>query len=321
MIPIDDANPTHRAPVVTLLLIAACVGAFVWWIGLEAWEQQWSIHSLGLIPAVVFGRMTLDPYIPDLPPGAPFLTHLFLHGGWIHLAGNMLYLWIFGNNVEDRLGHGRFLLFYLMAGVAGSAVFVALNPDSTVPMVGASGAISGVLGAYLLLYPMARVRMIVPPLFFRTFTVPVWAFLGFWILLQSVNLTADLALDAAATPRTDEGGVAWAAHLAGFLIGMVLLLVLRPKGVRLLQRPNQPRMRARNDKGERGEITRARPEKGPWASPAPAPARHAASMAEAVSDTSRQVKAHRQKATAIVARPAATVSGAAARRGGAIVQR
>jgi rhomboid family protein len=319
MIPIDDNNPTHRAPLVTLLLIGACVAAFIWWIGLDSRDQAWSMHSLGLIPATIFGRMTLDPYIPDLPPGAPFLTAMFLHAGWIHLGGNVIYLWIFGNNVEDRLGHGRFLLFYLLAGIAGSAAYVALNPDSTTPMVGASGAISGVLGAYLVLYPLARVRTIIPPLFFRTFNVPVWAFLGFWLLFQAYGTVADLYLKALGTdepPLPQEGGVAWAAYLVSFLAGIVLLLVLKPAGVKLFQRPA---MRASAD---RGATARAgnQAAAGPWERKTGPTTRTSAIAIQAAA--SKQVASGSQMATTTQSsRPVATVASTISRRRGPMVQR
>jgi membrane associated rhomboid family serine protease len=326
MIPIDDANPTQRAPLVTLALIAACLGAFAWWFKLEPWDQSWSIHSLGVIPAVIFGTMSLDPYIPDMPRGVQFATAPFLHGGWIHLVGNMLYLWIFGNNVEDKLGHRRFLIFFLLSAAAGMGAYVALSPASTTPLIGTSAAISGVLSAYFLLFPYARVRMVIPPLFFRTFTLPVWTFLGFWVLLQSVNLAADLALGSQAAPQPDKGGLAWSPLVAGFLAGVVLLLVLRPSGVRLFQRPPGQRQGAprpaRQRKRDDGSITRAgakgatQPVRaaGPWTM---AQRTHAVAIPEVAS---KQVQTARQTAITALVRQSATVVAEGARRG-AVVRR
>lgn len=234
MIPIHDDNPITRPPVLTLGLIASCIAAFVWLITLDPGNREWAAYTLGAIPAVLTGRVDIAPFHPGFPAEASVITLMFLHADWLHLGGNMLYLWIFGNNVEDRLGHGRFLALYIVAGLAGTAAHVAANPASEVPLIGASGAVSGVLGAYLLLFPHARVKMIVPPFLFRTFRVPAWLFLGFWFVFQGFKVAG--SPDAA---LADEGGVAWLAHVAGFVAGMALLLLLRPKGVPLFARPGQ----------------------------------------------------------------------------------
>ena len=277
MIPIHDDNPTTRTPALTLLLIAGCIGAYVWFVSLDLGSQEGVVYTLGAVPALLTGEVTFQPYFDGFPAPASVVTMLFMHAGLVHLGGNMLYLWIFGNNVEDRLGHGRFLALYLLAGLAGTAAHVASNPASDVPLIGASGAISGVLGAYLLLYPFARVRMIVPPFLFRTFHVPAWAFLGFWFVLQIYNAAGDVYL-ATGVEGVPEGGVAWSAHAAGFVAGIVLLLVLKPAGVTLFAR------RAGSPARDRGATTRAKP--GPWGkTKASKPEASPASRVETVSAT------------------------------------
>ncbi|MGH6717927.1 MAG: rhomboid family intramembrane serine protease [Alphaproteobacteria bacterium] len=232
MIPIRDENPTARSAVVTFLLIAGSIGVFVWMASLDREMNRWVTYTLGMVPAVVSGDVGFEPYFPWFPAVASPVTALFLHADYVHLGFNMLFLWVFGNNVEDKLGHGRFLVFYLLAGLAAAAAHMATSPTSLVPMIGASGAISGVLGAYLLMFPFARVRTLIPPLIFRTFPIPAWVFLGLWFALQSVNASIQAITPAGMT----EGGVAWTAHAAGFVAGMVLLLVLRPRGVGLFMR-------------------------------------------------------------------------------------
>ncbi len=153
----------------------------------------------------------------------PLFSSLFLHGGWLHLIGNMLYLWVFGDNVEDKLGHGRFIFFYLLCGVIASLVHVAMDPHSPIPTIGASGAISGVLGAYLLLFPKARVLTLIPIfIFLQVAELPALIVLGLWFVLQFVNGMMSIGMDTAGM-----GGVAWWAHIGGFAAGMVLVLPLR----------------------------------------------------------------------------------------------
>jgi membrane associated rhomboid family serine protease len=153
---------------------------------------------------------------------------MFMHGGILHAGGNMLYLWIFGNNVEDTLGHGRFLFFYLLSGVAAAVAQTVMHPHSAIPMIGASGAVSGVLGAYLLLFPYATILTLVTfGFFFRFVHIPAVVVLGFWIVLQFIS--GYLSASAAAMGRGEGGGVAWFAHIGGFLAGMVLLFLMRPR--------------------------------------------------------------------------------------------
>jgi membrane associated rhomboid family serine protease len=178
MIPLRDDNPSGIRPMVTITLIVVCVLAFLWELAAGGPGGQRVIYSLGLIPSVLFGRDTLPPELAIVPPSATLITSMFLHGGWMHLIGNMLYLWIFGDNVEAAMGHVRFIVFYVLCGLAAAFAQALPEPASQIPMVGASGAISGVLGAYLLLYPHARVLVLIP--------------LGF--IMQSAHLKAGIVL-------------------------------------------------------------------------------------------------------------------------------
>ncbi|HEU5321948.1 MAG TPA: rhomboid family intramembrane serine protease [Methylomirabilota bacterium] len=225
MIPLKDDVPSRTTPFVTVTLIALNVLAFLYKASLALDDSR----GLAAVEAFVmeFGvtpcRLTASCVAPgDFPPPAvTIFTSMFLHGDLFHLGGNMLYLWIFGNNVEDTLGHGRFTLFYLLCGVAAALGQTAVNPASRIPMIGASGAVSGVLGAYLLLFPYATVLTLVTFGFFIRFVhIPALIVLGLWIVLQFVY--GWLSVSAG-----EQGGVAWFAHVGGFLAGMALLFVLR----------------------------------------------------------------------------------------------
>lgn len=227
MIPLRDHNPTRTVPFVTVALIVANIGVFVYQMDLMAHSQRALtrfVYHMAMIPSEVshnFGPDTMRS----------IFTSMFLHGGFLHIAGNMLYLWIFGNNVEDSMGHFRFLVFYLLCGSAAAAGHVFVSPDSTVPTMGASGAISGVLGAYLLLFPRARIDTWIPVwwLFLTTIEVPAFFFLVFWFLLQLISGLPDLAFSSA------RGGVAWWAHIGGFVAGAVLIPIFKRRNVRLWQ--------------------------------------------------------------------------------------
>ncbi len=233
MIPLHDDNPTTLRPVVTVALIAACVAAFLWQVSLGQDGYRHAVYSLGFIPAVFFGERMLAPELAVVPPALTLVTSMFLHGGLWHLLGNMLYLWIFGNNVEDAMGHARFVVFYLLCGVAAAFGQGILDPGSTIPMIGASGAISGVLGAYLLLYPHARVLVLIPLGFFSQLVrVPAVLVLGLWFLIQIVS---SLAADPS------RGGVAWFAHIGGFLAGMALIPFFKRREVPLHNPLRAPR--------------------------------------------------------------------------------
>ena len=162
MLPLNDDNPTEHTPVVTITFIVACCLVFLYQSSLPPAPGEAFVYQYGAIPSVVFGHAMLPPEVAAVPAFATMLTSMFLHGSWMHLIGNMLYLWVFGNNIEDIMGHARFILFYVVCGVLAALSHALTDPTSTVPMVGASGAISGVLGAYLLLFPHARVLLLAP---------------------------------------------------------------------------------------------------------------------------------------------------------------
>ena len=225
MIPLRDDNPTTIRPVVTVGLIVVCGLIFLWQSSLGS-NQGVAVYALGVIPAVLFGKVQLVSELEWVAPTLTPITSMFLHGGFFHLFGNMLYLWIFGNNIEDAMGHGRFIVFYLLCGIV--AVFAQALPDtsSTIPMIGASGAISGVLGAYLLLYPHARVLVLIPFGFFlHTMRLKAGLVLLIWFLVQIVS-----SLSAG-----DGPGVAWHAHIGGFVAGVVFLPIFKRRDVRLFQ--------------------------------------------------------------------------------------
>ncbi len=183
------------------------------------------VFSLGVIPSVLLNKAELPLELYHIPAELTVLTSMFMHGGFMHLAGNMLYLWIFGNNVEDSMGHVRFILFYILCGIAAVAGQVLQNPDSQIPMIGASGAISGVLGAYLLLYPKAKVLVFIPPVLL--FRLPAALVLGFWFLIQITN---------SLMTSSEGGGVAWYAHIGGFIAGMLLIPFMKDRNVGLFHK-------------------------------------------------------------------------------------
>jgi len=214
VIPISDTVRRTRAPVITWSICLANVLIFAFEVGLPERKLTRVLELYGLVPLryadvdLAFRRGVSD--------AAPFLTSLFLHGGWLHLISNLWTLWIFGDNVEDRMGRLRYLVFYLLCGVAAGLVHLVTNPGSPLPAIGASGAIAGVLGAYFALFPRARVLTLVPVLFLPLFLeVPAVVFLGLWFLTQFLSGTAALVSAQAG------GGIAWWAHVGGFLVGLV----------------------------------------------------------------------------------------------------
>jgi len=224
MIPLHDDNPTTLKPIVTLSLIIICLAIFLWQISLSDLVFQHMLYSLGMVPATLVGDKHLPAELDLIWPVLTPLTSMFLHADGLHLLGNLLYLWIFGNNVEEAMGHFRFLLFYLLCGIAAVLAQALPAMESEVPMVGASGAISGVLGAYLLLYPKARI-LVIPV---RRLPIPmrlaaIWV-LGFWFVFQFIGLII-------AEPA--EAGVAWRAHIGGFVAGMVLIPIFKYRRVPL----------------------------------------------------------------------------------------
>lgn len=236
MIPLRDANPTRRTPVVTIGILLACFVVFAYELGLtasggdpalEAFVRQW-----GVVPAEVTAAWRGDILSAET---ATLITSQFLHGGWLHLFGNMLFLWIFANNVEDRLGRPAFLVFYLAGGVVAVLAQVAVAPASTIPTIGASGAIAATLGAYLVFFPRARITSLVfLGFFYQLIDVPAVLVLGFWFVLQLIDGFASLGMVAS------SGGVAFFAHIGGFVAGaLVARLVAGIPG-----RPGRPPARA-----------------------------------------------------------------------------
>ena len=217
MIPLRDNIPSYRTPVVTVGLIAANILVYVNQLMLPPQAAVQFISLYGLIPREISDGNLLAPH--PVPLYATVFTSMFVHGGLFHLGGNMLYLWIFGDNVEDRIGRLRFLVFYLLAGLAAAATQIWTDPASKIPMVGASGAISGVLGAYLFLFPHARVlTLITLGFFYRIVEVPALIVLGFWIIVQVLNGVGTLGVQV--------GGVAWFAHIGGFVAGLGMIVLL-----------------------------------------------------------------------------------------------
>ena len=213
MIPISDDNPVRLVPVVTWTIIALCILVFAWELSLGR-SMEAVILTLGFSPGSLSGDVVPPQGYLSVPAWATIFISMFLHGGFLHIAGNMLYLWIFGNNVEDAMGHVRFTVFYFICGVAAALAMAAADPASHVPMVGASGAISGLLAAYVLLYPRARVTVIVPlGIIFYPFKIGAIWVVGFWFAMQVLSAL----ISAAGQP-----GVAWWAHVGGFVVGGAL---------------------------------------------------------------------------------------------------
>ncbi|MFB3779189.1 MAG: rhomboid family intramembrane serine protease [Bryobacteraceae bacterium] len=211
MIPLRDSQPSYSKPLVTIALIAANCLIFLMQLSLDPFSLNHFIVSFGLVPS----RLEWSSLV----------TSMFLHGGWLHLIGNMWFLWIYGDNVEDILGHGKFLLFYLLCGVAAGLVHVAFNADSRLPTVGASGAIAGVMGAYMVKFPRSRIITLVPIfLFFTTMEIPASIILVYWFVVQFFS-----GIGSVGYSHLSQGGVAWFAHIGGFLAGMALISALRPR--------------------------------------------------------------------------------------------
>jgi len=233
VIPLHDDNPTQTFPFLTVTFIAICILVYFWQVSLGTEGYQAVVYSLGVIPAVLLDKIQLPSGLAIIPAEMTIFTSMFLHGGFFHLGGNMLYLWIFGNNIEDAMGRPRFVIFYFVCGIAAALGQTLQNPDSQIPMIGASGAISGVLGAYLLLYPHARVLVLIPLGFFSQLVrLPASWVLGFWFVMQLIS---------SALSSSEGGGVAWFAHIGGFIAGMLLVPLLKHKNVKLFHRPHGSR--------------------------------------------------------------------------------
>jgi len=215
MIPLKDDNPTSGKPIATYILIGLCVAVFFIQLGSQSYKTGELFYSYGLIPSVLMGHNELPIDLYSVPALATIFTSMFMHGGFMHLIGNMLYMWIFADNIEDNLGSKKFTIFYLLSGIGAAMTQVLMDTQSQVPMVGASGAIGGVLGAYLINHPNARVLVLIPFGFFsQLIKIKALYVLGFWFILQFIS---------------SGGGVAYAAHIGGFVSGIVLILFFNKK--------------------------------------------------------------------------------------------
>jgi len=215
MIPLKDDNPTSGKPIITYFIIGLCILIFLLQITTQSYKTGQLFYSYGLIPSVLLGHDKLPLDVYAIPAYLTIFSSMFMHGGFMHLAGNMLYMWIFADNIEDNLGPKKFLIFYLLAGTGAAMTQVLMNTHSQVPMVGASGAIGGVLGAYLINHPNARVLVLIPFGFFsQLIKIRALYVLGFWFILQFIS---------------SGGGVAYAAHIGGFVSGVILILFFNKK--------------------------------------------------------------------------------------------
>ena len=218
MIPLKDDNPTSGKPIVTYFIIGFCVLIFLLQLSSQSYKTGELFYSYGLIPSVLMSNNQLPMDLYVLPAWLTIFTSMFMHGGFMHLIGNMLYMWIFADNIEDGLGPFKFLVFYLLAGVGAAMTQVMIDVNSQVPMVGASGAIGGVLGAYLINHPNAKVLVLIPFGFFsQLIKIKAIYVLGFWFILQFIS---------------SGGGVAYAAHIGGFISGIILILFFNKKNKR-----------------------------------------------------------------------------------------
>ncbi len=215
MIPLKDDNPTTGKPTITYLIIGLCILVFLIQLSSQSYKTGQLFYSFGLVPSVLMGHNQLPTDLYKIPSLLTIFTSMFMHGGFMHLAGNMLYMWIFADNIEDNLGATNFLIFYLLAGIGAGMTQVLMDTYSQVPMVGASGAIGGVLGAYLINHPNAKVLVLIPFGFFsQLIKIRALYVLGFWFILQFIST---------------GGGVAYAAHIGGFVSGIILILFFNKK--------------------------------------------------------------------------------------------
>ena len=231
MIPLKDDNPTYSKPVITYAILGICVLVFILQISSASYQSGKLFYSYGLIPAVLTGHKQLPAEIAMIAPELTLITSMFMHGGFMHLIGNMLYLWIFADNIEDELGPVKFICFYLLSGIAAALTQVFLNTESTIPMIGASGAIGGVLGAYIVNHPKAKVIVLIPLGFFSQIVkIPALYVLGFWFILQFINSSLS---------SSEGGGVAYGAHIGGFIFGVVAILFFNKKNKPLHKTPKK----------------------------------------------------------------------------------
>ena len=225
-IPIHDKNPLKIVAfqLVTLIIILSCIATFVWQLSLSELAETQVAYALGVVPSVLFNINTLPPEVHILPSELTLVSYMFLHGGWLHLLGNMLFLWVFGDNVEDSMGHLRFIIFFLLCGLLAGLAHSLMLADSQMPLIGASGAVAGVLGGYLMLHPRVKVLVL---LFSRIpLRLPAYLLIIGWILFQFFSVWTNAEGD----------NIAWWAHIGGFVAGMILIIPLRYKRVPLFDR-------------------------------------------------------------------------------------
>ncbi len=225
MIPLKDENPSNTVPVINVLLIVTNILVFIYMNYAAPLSTRSIIFKLGFIPYELFHFVDVNPK-NLVPIPLTIFSAMFMHGGWLHLLSNMLYLWIFGDNIEDKLGHIRYLIFYIMCGITATLVHGFININSRIPTLGASGAIAGVLGAYMFLFPKARIKtFIFLGIFFQIIHIPAVIILGYWILIQILSVYAEYGSKTGA-------GIAWFAHIGGFIAGLVLIVVMKKRGRR-----------------------------------------------------------------------------------------
>lgn len=217
MIPISDRNPRRSIPFATLSIVVINIAVFVYELSLGP-NVNLFIRNFGVVPSLIWQKLGQGELLSVIPV---FITATFIHGGWLHVGGNMLYLWIFGDNIEDKLGHLRFFIFYILSGLAALGTYIYFSPDSTTPTIGASGAVAGILGAYLVLYPRARVSILIPLfIFFPVVEVPAVIVLGIWFVTQLFN---------GLSPGQMAAPVAWWAHIGGFVAGALLVSLFKKR--------------------------------------------------------------------------------------------
>ena len=229
--PFSDDNPTTSRPYVCYCLIGICAFVFLWQNSLPTNLSNEAVYNFGVVPAALLGNQ--ESYIS---PILSVFTSMFMHGSWMHLIGNMVFLWIYGDNIEDSMGRGRFIIFYLLSGIGAAYLQAIIDPSSSIPMIGASGAIAGVLGGYLLLHPKANVNVLIwIIIFISVIRIPAFIVLGFWIIGQFFNASFG-----------SEGGVAYFAHIGGFVAGMILIPFFKRADISLFQEPHSQAFQSAN---------------------------------------------------------------------------
>ena len=219
--PFADENPTNKKPVISWLIIFACSSIFLNQLFDPAYITEQTFLSFGMIPAILFGYSELSGHLKIIPPFLSIFTSMFLHGGWMHIVGNMTYLYIFGDNIEERLGKLKFIIFYLVTGIVAAFSQAIIDPTSTIPMIGASGAIAGVLGGYLVLYPKANIKVFFWFIIFvKVIRIRAFIVLGGWIIIQFISFNGT---------DINSGSVAYAAHIGGFISGVLLINIMKNK--------------------------------------------------------------------------------------------